>query len=110
MAEFARRASTLELAAADIQRLQLVLEELFVNSVTHGHGGESNALIHVGLSHDQQGVHLQFSDNAPYFDLTAHAVEHEPDIGGLGIPLILGMARRIRYQRSDGRNITELDF
>lgn len=110
MGEFARQASTLKLAIADIQRLQLVLEELFINTITHGHGGNSDAPIRVGLSRDQQGIHLHFIDNAPQFDLTSYTQDKTPEIGGLGIPLILGMTRSIRYQRSEGFNVTELDF
>ena len=34
----------------------------------------------------------------------------EGQIGGLGINLILGMARQIRYQRIAGSNITEIDL
>ena len=34
----------------------------------------------------------------------------EDQIGGLGINLILGFARHIRYQRVNNSNITEIDL
>ncbi|MFZ2267039.1 MAG: ATP-binding protein [Azonexus sp.] len=110
MAEFARRAAALGVAEADIQRLQLVLEELFTNSIRHGYGAESDALIRVDLKREDNGPRLYFCDRAPLFDITAYTPATAPEIGGLGIPLIRGMSKAIRYTRRDSCNITELDF
>jgi serine/threonine-protein kinase RsbW len=110
MAEFARRAAALGVAEADIQRLQLVLEELFTNSIRHGYGAESDAPIRVGLKREDGGPRLYFCDQAPFFDITDYTPAAAPEIGGQGIPLIRGMSKSIRYTRRDACNVTELDF
>ena len=49
-------------------RLNLVLEELFTNTVRHGHGGDSNAPVWITLSGDSGGVNLTYEDSAPPFN------------------------------------------
>lgn len=110
MAELASQAQALGLAEADIGRLQLVVEELFTNTISHGHGGDSDATVRCSLCLDDRGAHLQYSDHARPFDITTYVPDSAPEIGGLGIPLIRGMTRAIRYQRRDDGNLTELDF
>jgi len=110
MAEFAIRAAALGIAEADIQRLQLVLEELFTNSIHHGYGAESDALIQIGLKQEGGSPRLRYCDRAPFFDISAYTPATAPEIGGLGIPLIRGMSKAIRYMRRDACNVTELDF
>jgi anti-sigma regulatory factor (Ser/Thr protein kinase) len=46
-------------------RLQLVVEELFVNTVTYGHGGDSEAPVDVSVCIDADRVTLVYEDNAP---------------------------------------------
>lgn len=112
MTEFARQAGLLGLADADCRRLQLVLEELFTNSITHGHGSEGDARIAVVLIRSGHGITLRYTDHALPFDLTRHPGEPESEntIGGLGIALIRGLSQAIRYQRREHCNIVELDF
>lgn len=110
LAELAHRAAALGVAAADIGRLQLVIEELFTNTIRHGYGGDSNQPVRVSLSRKQGILLLIYSDQAPPFDLTADLPQEAPEIGGLGIPLIRGMSKSLRYQRRNGLNVTELDF
>lgn len=110
MAEFARCAALLGLPEADIRRLQLVLEELFTNSIRHGHAADSCEQIVVRLTRPEAGVRLRYCDTTPPFDLSTYEPAAAPEIGGLGIALIRGMSKAIRYERRDGCNITELDF
>ena len=49
-------------------RLNLVLEELFVNTVQHGHRGDCDAPVWVGLEADAGGVHVTYEDTAPPFN------------------------------------------
>lgn len=95
-------------------RLTLVVEELFTNSVTHGHGGDSGATIVIGLSLHAAGVRLGYADAAPRFDprprfdappesLAALADEREP--GGLGLHLVGQLAARVRYAYDGGNRI-----
>jgi anti-sigma regulatory factor (Ser/Thr protein kinase) len=106
------QAACLGVSASDMSRIQLVVEELVSNSITHGYGGECDQLLTVALRAKPDGVTLVFGDQAPPFDLSRMTAS-EPDedqIGGLGINLILGFARQIRYRRVGNSNITEIDL
>ena len=100
-------------------RLTLVLEELFTNTVDHGHQGDSAASVVITLRRDADAVHLLYEDEAPPFDplaaaRSAHTVlglpAEERPIGGLGLPLTLGMALNANYAYEDGRNRLRLAF
>lgn len=99
-------------SAAATMKLELVLEELVTNSITHGYGEECDLPISVALRAHGKYLTLIYSDQAGTFDLTqmATSTPTEDQIGGLGINLILGIAQHIRYQRTADGNITELDF
>jgi serine/threonine-protein kinase RsbW len=96
---------------ADTMRLLLVIEELFTNTVQHGHGGDCDAAIQIALQAQAAEVELHYEDSAPAFDglaaaapadLDAPEVEREP--GGLGLHLVKRFAGSARYAREDGRN------
>jgi len=98
---------------SDGLRLSLVLEELFTNTVVHGHGGGSDAPVRLGLRADASHLELSYEDDAPPFDPLDHLARapidpaagiSERPIGHLGIPLIVNMAERISYVREDGCN------
>ena len=101
-----------EIAEGHGARLQLILEELFANTIEHGFAGNSEQPVAVALTTRPTGVTLRYCDRAPPFDPTA-ARPLEPDderIGGFGLNLIRAMSSAIRYRRDAGWNITELDF
>jgi serine/threonine-protein kinase RsbW/sigma-B regulation protein RsbU (phosphoserine phosphatase) len=92
-------------------RLRLTIEELFLNTVTHGHGGDTDAPVEVTVHVDVDRVALVYEDTAPPFDPFA-SVE-EPDasapvearpVGRLGVFLITALADRYGYTRADDRN------
>jgi anti-sigma regulatory factor (Ser/Thr protein kinase) len=98
-----------------ITRLQLVLEELFVNTVTYGHGGDSEAPVEVTIALDGDHVTLDYADTAPPFNPFA-GVE-SPDatasleargVGRLGVFLITHFAERYDYARHAHRNHVSL--
>ena len=100
-------------AESDALRLSLVLEELFTNTVVHGHGGDSEAPVRLALRADDSHLELTYEDSAPPFDPLDHVAKSPIDppasladrpIGQLGIPLIVNMAERIAYARADGCN------
>jgi len=100
-------------AESDGLRLSLVLEELFTNTVVHGHGGGSDAPVRLALRADASHLELRYEDSAPPFDPLAHVAREPVDpgaevadrpVGHLGIPLIVNMAERISYAREDGCN------
>jgi serine/threonine-protein kinase RsbW len=92
-------------------RLNLVLEELFTNTVHHGHGGDSDAPVWMMLSSDDEGVHVIYEDTAPPFNPYARLPEQPPDttlemrkIGGLGVLLTKELAATRDYAYLFGRN------
>jgi serine/threonine-protein kinase RsbW len=101
------------IAREDRLRLTLIVEELFTNSVVHGHGGGADAPIQVSLSCDGNEVALTYEDSAPPFDplgaaagerlASAGALEARP-VGGLGVLLVGQLARESRYAYEGGRN------
>ncbi len=105
-------AKSLGIPVHEIPRLQLVLEELFSNSINHGFGGESDAEIGIGLRAGDGVITLIYRDQAAAFDLSERSVSNPADdqVGGLGINLILGIASAVRYQRRDNSNLLEIDF
>ena len=97
----------------DALRLALIVEELFTNTVAHGHGGDCDAPVRIGLVVDAAQVALSYADAAPPFDplsgieqATAdlHAELAERPIGHVGIPLVVQMAASVRYRHADGLN------
>jgi len=101
------------IAAGDGLRLSLVVEELFTNTVVHGHGGGSDASVRLALRADATHLELSYEDSAPPFDPVAHAARSPVDpaaaiadrpIGHLGLALVVDMAERISYVRVDDCN------
>jgi anti-sigma regulatory factor (Ser/Thr protein kinase) len=97
---------------ADALRLTLVLEELFTNTVAHGHGRDSEAPIHVTLEARAGGIAVTYEDTAPPFDPFAAAVEppgeavavEDRPVGGLGLALVARLSRERGYAYAHGRN------
>jgi len=91
-------------------RLNLVLEELFVNTVQHGHRGDCDAPVWVALASDAGAVHLTYEDVAPPFNPYARlekAAETTGElrrIGGLGVLFTHELASTREYAYIFGRN------
>ena len=49
-------------------RLRVVVEELFTNTVVHGHGGDSDASVTVTVDVGEGRVEVVYEDSAPPFD------------------------------------------
>jgi len=103
----------LGVARGDAIRLALIVEELFTNTVLHGHGGDCDAPVRIGLEARASEVDVAFEDSAPPFDPIAYAAGSPVDldaagadrtVGKLGIALVLGMTVRAGYAREDGLN------
>ena len=97
-------------------RAELVIEELFVNTVRHGHGGECDHQVWIAAHGSADGLEIEYRDDAPAFDPlnTANAdIERaiaERTIGGLGLHLVRSLSSRGRYRHADGLNCTTLFF
>lgn len=103
--------SEADLAGDHCLRLNLVLEELFTNTVRHGHRGDSDAPIWVALSAGPSGLTLTYEDTAPPFNPYGTPPDAPPDttvkmrkIGGLGVLLTRKLATSREYAYLYGRN------
>ena len=92
-------------------RLNLVVEELFTNTVKHGHRGGSDAPVMIELAARTDGLLLTYEDEAPPFNplayaekvaLTAHVAEHK--VGGLGTVLTRELSTTADYAYLFGHN------
>ena len=99
------------LSRASCLRLVLLVEELFTNTVTHGHGGDSEAPVRLVCEVTEGHIALDYEDTGPPYDpfasvtppdLTA-SVENRR-VGGLGVLLVSAMARQVEYRRVGDTN------
>jgi anti-sigma regulatory factor (Ser/Thr protein kinase) len=98
---------------SDALRLAFVVEELFTNTVMHGHGADCDAPVTITLDFALGSVALDYIDSAPAYD-PRERLAHEPGaldatvsqrpVGGLGTYLIGRLVETARYAREDGRN------
>ena len=92
-------------------RLNLVLEELFINSVNHGHRRDCDAPIWITLETQPQAVQVTYEDTAPAFNPYAHLPQKSPGkIGGLGVLLTRELAASRDYAYLFGRNRIRLSL
>jgi serine/threonine-protein kinase RsbW len=99
----------------DSMRLLLIVEELFTNTVRHGHGGDCDAPVDVTLGAAAAHLELAYEDTAPQYDPLEAArqadvsspLEQRP-VGGLGMLLTVAMSSAARYVYVNGRNRVEL--
>jgi anti-sigma regulatory factor (Ser/Thr protein kinase) len=103
------------LARDDCLRLTLLVEELFTNTVAHGHGQDSEAPVRLVFDVAPGRVGLLYEDTCPPHDPFAAVappdgtaeVEERP-VGGLGLVLIAALASEVQYRREDGKNLISL--
>jgi len=92
-------------------RLTLLVEELFTNTVVHGHGGDSDAPVRLECEVEAGRVALAYEDTGPAHDPfasvgrpdAAASVEERP-VGGLGVLLVSAMAQQFEYRRAGDTN------
>jgi len=99
-------------APGDTLRLTLVVEELFTNTLMHGHRGDHASQVHIELEVRPAQLALRMADQAPAFDplqylaslpaLDRPVEERKP--GGLGLPLVAQMSETLDYARVEGFN------
>src|SRR5882724_11766827 len=102
-----------ECSLPDDERLRLlvILEELFTNTVTHGHGPHSaGGSITVAPGWRTGRLRISFVDDGLPFDPLAFgtpdldAAGEERPIGGLGIHIVRSLVDHARYRRQGSRN------
>lgn len=97
------------------QRVVLLVEELFTNSVSHGYGGDSDQPVWLTLQVNGEDCHLVYEDCGPAHDPfsipdkgTSKAPAEDRPIGGLGILLLMELSSTRQYERRGDRNVIEL--
>lgn len=99
----------------DRLRLNLVIEELFTNTVRHGYGRDCDAPVWIGLAESPDQLVFEIEDTAPPFNPFAHGVAldvalEERRIGGLGVHLARELSVRSEYAYVFGRNCVRLQL
>jgi anti-sigma regulatory factor (Ser/Thr protein kinase) len=99
------------LSSADRSRLLIILEELFTNTVNHGHFGRAPlGSIDIVLALAAGRLTIEFSDDGWPFDPLSGPL---PDldqtvanrqIGGLGLHIVRSLVDEARYTRDGNRN------
>ena len=92
-------------------RLTLLVEELFTNTVVHGHGTDTEAPVYLAFEIRPGSIAVTYEDTARPHDPFARvrvpddtaSVEERP-VGGLGILLVAAIAERVEYAHVGGRN------
>ena len=92
-------------------KLSLVLEELFLNTVKHGHRGGSDAPVWITMEAADGSVSLTYEDRAPPFNPFARGTREMLEAlaetrreGGLGVILAHGLTATADYAYLFGRN------
>jgi serine/threonine-protein kinase RsbW len=97
-------------------KTNLVVEELFLNTVKHGHRGGSDAPVWITLSARDGRVRVVYEDHAAPFnpfgrprDELASAIPREEREGGLGVILAHALSASADYAYLFGRNRISLE-
>jgi serine/threonine-protein kinase RsbW len=92
-------------------KANLVVEELFLNTVKHGHRGGSDAPVWITLASEGGKVSLAYEDNAPPFNPFSRATREMLEAlsetrreGGLGVLLANSLTASADYSYVFGRN------
>lgn len=96
-------------------KLNLVVEELFLNTVKHGHRGGSDEPVWITLSGGGEAIRITYEDRAPPFNPFAsttremlEALAETRREGGLGVMLAHGLTTASDYAYLYGRNRLQL--
>ena len=106
-----------QLPAQKVFVINLALDELVTNTVTHGNFGEvSDPKIEIRMRIDHDLVIVTIEDNGNLFDPT---IDTEPDtaaslearkVGGLGLHLVKEFSDRVSYECVGGKNRLTLEY
>jgi serine/threonine-protein kinase RsbW len=113
-AAFADFADAQALPAAVRRSMNVVLDELLINTVGHGLAGREGGQVTIDVGLQPGRLTVTLSDNGPAFDPfgrdapdTTLSVDERP-IGGLGIHLVRKLVDDVSYHRRDDRNVVTL--
>jgi anti-sigma regulatory factor (Ser/Thr protein kinase) len=113
-AAFAEFAEAHAVPAGVRRSLNVALDELLANALSHGRTGRGVQSVTVEVVLDQERVTATVTDDGPPFDPfgrdapdTTLPIEERP-IGGLGIHLVGQLMDHVSYERREGRNVVML--
>lgn len=113
-AVFAEFAKTYALPEAVRRSLNIALDELLANELSHGMAGRDAGSVTVEVELDQERLSATITDDGPPFDPFRQAVPDttlsidERPIGGLGIHLVRELMDDVSYERRNGQNVVVL--
>ena len=91
-------------------RVNLILEELSLNVMTHGQAGGAREL-EISVTAEGDFITIVLVDDGPRFDPLADAPRPDPEapleerpVGGLGVHLVRSMVDEVHYRYGDGKN------
>jgi len=93
-----------------VGKVNLVLEELAINTINHGHDGGLHEISFTFNSSDDALTIEMVDDGKPFDPLTeapvpdVNAPMDERPIGGLGVFLVRKLMDELTYRREEGRN------
>lgn len=97
-----------------VYRVTLVIEELVVNIINHGHDDGVHD-IEIAMASEPDALTVDIIDDGRPFDPLSDAPEPDLDslledrpVGGLGIHLVRTMMDEVQYRREQDRNHTTL--
>ncbi len=98
-----------------VYQVDLVLEELIVNTVNYGYDDDERHEIEIALTSDADVFTVEIIDDGHAFNPLSDAPEPDLDaeiadrpIGGLGIHLVRVMMDEVHYQREQDKNYLTL--
>ncbi len=113
-AAFAAFADTHALPADVRRSINVALDELLANALSHGGAGRDPCSVTVEVKLDEERVTVILTDDGPPFDPFARvapdttlSVEERP-VGGLGIHLVRELMDHVSYERREGHNVVVL--
>jgi anti-sigma regulatory factor (Ser/Thr protein kinase) len=101
---------TAGLTGAQGTSVELVIEELFSNTVDHGYPQDSERPVWIAAHSDSNALHLVYQDLAARFNPLERPKERSPSRpGGWGVQLVENFADAV-YRYENGRNTLTLTF
>jgi anti-sigma regulatory factor (Ser/Thr protein kinase) len=105
----------LKLASRIEYAVELVLEEIVVNTVTHAYHDQKQHEIVVQVAVEARKIVFTFSDDGrPFNPLSVPSPDQKKgkieniDQGGLGMHFVRTMRQSMEYRRSEGKNILRI--
>jgi anti-sigma regulatory factor (Ser/Thr protein kinase) len=102
------------LPADILNALQVTVDEIVTNAITHGYAPGARGEIAVRLQRRPDGIEIEIEDDGMPFDPLQAPPPNlglplaERPIGGLGIHFVRNLMDKMSYARHDGRNLLKL--